>query len=180
MKPSATKHAVYLSLLLIAACSNVAESNKAAAQSLTRWKNDTGKAWTNLFSYNPEPQTPKLASTRYCYQFASDVVCYDNPQPHLTSRIVGVQGGEGPRMVVHQPPRPSRFYQSSAQPLFPSDVNATSQPVLASPNVTNTNSVAMPSSSPFAAAKLPPKPGPSVVNGKDIQSADLPAPTKKP
>lgn len=179
MKFSAPKHAVYLSLLLITACSNVAESNKAAAQSLTRWKNDTGKAWTNLFNYNPDPQTPKLASTRYCYQFASDVVCYDNPQPQLTSRIVGVQGGEGPRMVVHQPPQPSRFKQASAQPLFPSDVNATPQPILSSATAVAAPT-AMPASNPFAAAKLPPKPGPSVVNGKDIQSAELPAPTKKP
>ncbi|MBA4274863.1 MAG: hypothetical protein C0436_04340 [Alphaproteobacteria bacterium] len=143
-------------MLLLTACSQVAEGNKAAAQSLTRWKNDTGKTWSNLFTYNPAPTEPKPASTRYCYQYASDIVCYDNPQPQLTAKLVGVQGGEGPRMIVHQAAPDAGYSQVTAAPMFPSDVTASM----------DTAPIAMQAPS-------------NVLNGKDIQSRDLPAPFAK-
>lgn len=143
-------------MLLLTACSQVAEGNKAAAQSLTRWKNDTGKTWSNLFTYNPAPTEPKPASTRYCYQYASDIVCYDNPQPHLTAKLVGVQGGEGPRMIVHQAAPDAVYNPVSAAPMFPSDIAA---PMDTAPPVAPTST--------------------NIVNGKDIQSRDLPAPFAK-
>ncbi len=148
-------------LVVLSACTNLAETNKAVAQSASRWKNDTGKAWSGLFTYNPEPQTPKLASTRYCYQFSSDIVCYDSPQPNLTSRIVGVQGSEGPRMVMYQPSSAPEYTQAEAAPLFPSDVN------LPNPTPETANAA------PFATSSG------TATSGKIIQSQDIPPPAKK-
>ena len=152
---------ITLCLLALAACTNAAETSNATAESLNAWKNDTGNAWSQLFTYNPKPRTPQPASTRYCYQFASDIVCYDNPQPHLTAKLVGVQGGEGPRIIVYQTPQPAGYMQSTPAPLFPSD------PVVAAPM-----DISQPVMPPTGATL-------GTVNGKTIQARDIPAPFAK-
>ncbi len=140
---------------LLVACSNLEEANHAATTSLNNFKNDTGGAWRDLFSYNAKPRTPQPASTRYCYQFASDIVCYDSPQPQLTARLVGVQGGEGARMIVYQQ----------------SDVSyGTAAPAIIAPESVSSP---MPTGAPFGQPTAP-------VGGNIIQSKDLPAPTAAP
>ena len=88
-------------LLALAACTPAAEGVQHSAQSLGEARDDIADSFTELFTYNPKPKTPLLSTTRYCYKFASDVVCYDQPQPYMTSRIMGVQGGEGARIVSY-------------------------------------------------------------------------------
>lgn len=135
-------------LLMVSACNNLEEANYQAADSLTQFKNDTGGAWRDLFRYNPKPRTPQQASTRYCYQFSGDVVCYDNPQPQVTSRLVGVQGAEGQRMIVYQSADTPVYGMGEPAPLFP-------QP----------------------AGPIPSASGAAASSGGDIvQSKDLPAP----
>lgn len=142
--------------LALAACSNLEEANYTASTSLNNFKNDTGSAWKDLFTYNSKPRTPQPSSTRYCYQFASDIVCYDNPQPDITSRLVGVQGGEGARMIVYQPAAATGYTQAPSAAMFPEPA----RPL-------NTGE-------PFAPASAP---AGGVVNGKTIQAKELPAPT---
>lgn len=104
--------------LLMQACGRLEEANYQAATSFNTWKNDTGRAWGDLFTYSPRSRAPQAAATRYCYQFASDIVCYDAPQPQLTAPLVGVQGSEGPRMVVYQSMQAPSYQTAEPQPLF--------------------------------------------------------------
>ncbi len=143
--------------LLLGACTPIAETNDAVAQSLTSFKNDTGGAWKNLFTYNPKPKTPQPAATRYCYQFSGDIVCYDSPQPHTTAKLVGVQGSEGPRMIVYQTNNDMALGYDATAP-------AVSAPV--------PSQLPMDTGQPFTASS-------GAVNGKVIQSQDIPPPTKK-
>ena len=45
--------------------------------------------WTE---YAPPPSTPQAPQTRYCYYAMADVICYMEPQAHLSNKLVGVQG----------------------------------------------------------------------------------------
>ena len=93
-----------LAIFIISSCTRIATASHEASQSLNRFKNDTDEAWGGLFTYNPPNLTPQPASTRFCYKFSSDIVCYDNPQPQLTSPLIGVQGEEGARAIMHAAP----------------------------------------------------------------------------
>lgn len=159
MKPY---HSIFaLALLILQACNNLEEANYQATQSLNAFKDDTGSAWKDLFTYKPKSRAPQAAATRYCYQFMSDIVCYDSPQPQLTARLVGVQGSEGQRMIVYQTPQMQAYQTAEPAPLFPEPLTETSQ-------------VSSVQASPFA---------PSGTSGKTVQSKDLPPPaasTPKP
>jgi hypothetical protein len=105
-----------IALLLTASCTRIANSSREAAGSLNRFKNDTDEAWAGLFTYNPPNRIPQPSSTRFCYKFSSDIVCYDNPQPQLTSPLIGVQGEEGARAVLHAAPQyPDATYVAPTQ-----------------------------------------------------------------
>jgi hypothetical protein len=86
-------------LLMSAGCTPLVEGTKKSANSLKKAGDETAATWRRLLYYDPPPTDPQPADTRYCYRYSSDIVCYDTPQPHLTSKIVGVQGPEGVRSV---------------------------------------------------------------------------------
>lgn len=135
--------------LLMQACGRLEETNYQAATSLNTWKNDTGRAWEELLTYHPKSRALQAAATRYCYQFSSDIVCYDAPQPQLTAPLVGVQGSEGPRMVVYQSMQAPAYQTAEPQPLFEEPQATVTQPV------------------PFGTAKSP---------AKTVESKELPPP----
>ena len=106
-------------IFVVSACTPVAHGTQASAHSAARARDDIALAFNDLFTYNaPERYTPP-ASERYCYRFASDVVCYDQPQPHMRSKLVGVQGGEGARVIVQAPPASVTAPVASAFPPAP-------------------------------------------------------------
>jgi hypothetical protein len=92
------------STLLLSACTPAAEGVQNASQTVGETRDDVKATMKELFTYNPRPRTPQPANTRYCYHFASDIVCYNDPQPQLTSKLVGVQGAEGARMISQPAP----------------------------------------------------------------------------
>lgn len=93
----------WLSLLMIAlaGCTPLVEGAKHSAKTLEQARDETAASWTQLFIYNPKPDVPQAPSTRFCYQFQTDIVCYDAPQPQLTAKLVGAQNAQG-SMVIEQ------------------------------------------------------------------------------
>jgi len=119
-----------MGLLLLAACTPAAEGVQNASQQLGEAKDDINVTMRELFTYKPRPRTPQPSSERYCYQFASDIVCYDAPQPQLRSKLVGVQGSEGARIISQPAPAemvtPVYSYPTSAMvPGSPMDTSGT-------------------------------------------------------
>lgn len=106
---------LYLCLML-GACTPMAEGVQDSAQTVGEAKDDISVTMRNLFTYNPRPRTPQPASTRYCYRFASDIVCYDTPQPQINSPLVGVQGAEGARVITQ--PAPSQPMAAYTAPVY--------------------------------------------------------------
>lgn len=79
--------------IALMACTPIINGSNKAAQDTKQAIYDTKKSWSDLFVYHPEPKTPQTPQTRYCYGTQSDVVCYDSPQEHTTSKLVGYQDG---------------------------------------------------------------------------------------
>ncbi|MBN8543453.1 MAG: hypothetical protein J0M34_04225 [Alphaproteobacteria bacterium] len=78
---------------LLAGCEEAHNSSDTAARVANQVKEDTVGAWREVFTFRPTK--PKQApQTRYCYQMQSDISCYDTPQTHMTSKLVGYQDGE--------------------------------------------------------------------------------------
>lgn len=90
-----------LALMTLTACEPVADSGAKAADASKQVIYDTKRKWSDLFTYKPKNTTPQLPQARYCYQFQTDVVCYDSPQPHMTSKLIGYQ--DGPNRSWFQP-----------------------------------------------------------------------------
>ncbi len=88
-------------MIAIAGCTPLVEGAKHSANTLTQARDETAASWTQLFTYNPKPDVPQAPSTRFCYQFQTDIVCYDAPQPQLTAKLVGAQNAQG-YMVIQQ------------------------------------------------------------------------------
>jgi hypothetical protein len=60
-----------------------------------------GACQQNSLSKVMYPQTtdPRNAQTAYCYKALTDIICYSNPQPHLSNPLQGVQLAEDSRSV---------------------------------------------------------------------------------
>lgn len=80
-------------MLCVAACDSASHGSNRAADATQRAFHDTSEKWKGLFSYNPQKVPPQAAQTRYCYGTQTDIVCYDSPQPNMTSRLSGYQDG---------------------------------------------------------------------------------------
>jgi hypothetical protein len=89
-----------LSLGSVTACNNFAEAQRNAADSSKQVVYETKSKWRDLFTYTPPAATP-MPQTRYCYRTQSDTVCYDSPQPDMTSKLVGYQ--DGANISAYQP-----------------------------------------------------------------------------
>lgn len=80
---------------VLVACTPFVDGVKTASRASQRNAHSAGIKWGELFTYNPPPSEPQLPQTRFCYKMASDVVCYDSPQP-ITSPLTGYQIGAAP------------------------------------------------------------------------------------
>ncbi len=91
--PIITSLVLLMVMVATGGCDKLTDSSRAV-QSVT--KNaflDTKSSWRDFFTYHPE-LPDALPQTRYCYQMQSDVVCYDEQQRQLTSKLVGYQDGD--------------------------------------------------------------------------------------
>lgn len=90
-----------LSMIVISAtgCTPLVEGAKHTAKTLEQARDETAESWTRLFTYHPTPTVEQPPSTRFCYQFQTDIVCYDAPQPQLTAKLVGAQNAQGSLLI---------------------------------------------------------------------------------
>ncbi len=79
-------------MMVLAACTNVVNSSDKATHIARKTAYDTTTKIQSWTRYNPPTTTPQAAQSGYCYKVISDVVCYDRPQPHITSKLVAAQG----------------------------------------------------------------------------------------
>lgn len=147
-------------MCLASACTPVAEGAQKTAQGLGEARDDVADSVRELFIYNPKPKTPQPSTTRYCYKFASDIVCYDNPQASLTAKLVGVQGPEGARVIAQ--PVPYEAAVSSYTPVYAVPVESLpGAPLDTSGPVGSSNSSVQIQSRDLGAAPAPFNSGPS-------------------
>lgn len=148
-------------MCLISACTPMAEGAQKTAQGLGEARDDVADSFRELFTYNPKPKTPQPSSTRYCYKFASDIVCYDTPQESLTAKLIGVQGPEGARVIAQ--PAPYEAAVSAYTPVYAAPVESLpGAPLDTSGPVGASNSSAQIQSRDLGAASAPFNSGPSV------------------
>lgn len=83
---------VLVGLVLVSACTQVSQSGVRASNLARKSVYDTAEKTKQWMRYNPPPTTPQAPQSGYCYKVVSDVVCYDRPQPHITSKLVAAQG----------------------------------------------------------------------------------------
>lgn len=122
-------------LLGMAGCTPTANSAQQAGVTTRTVMQDTGDAWRNLFLYRPSDKRPVLPQTRYCYQAQSDVVCYDSPQPAMTSKLIGYQDG---RNISWIQPGGGSLGVSGGEPTAPADAKT----VQVAPNMNGPSSPA--------------------------------------
>jgi hypothetical protein len=82
-----------MTLVMTSACDKLADTSRTAQSVSKNAFMDTKASWRDFFTYHPE-LPDAMPQTRYCYQMQSDVVCYDEQQRQLTSKLVGYQDGE--------------------------------------------------------------------------------------
>lgn len=79
-------------VLVLAACTQVSQTSQRASHLARKSVYDTAEKTKQWMRYNPPPTTPQAPQSGYCYKTSSDIVCYDQPQPHITNKLVAVQG----------------------------------------------------------------------------------------
>jgi hypothetical protein len=92
--------AILCMAVALTACDAARDSSNEAARVSKTVVDDTRNAWRDLFTYH-SPVSDQDPQTRFCYQMQSDVVCYDTPQTHMTSKLVGYQDGEHISFIQH-------------------------------------------------------------------------------
>lgn len=85
--------AMAMMVLALTACDATRDTSQSAANVSKQMIDETTNSWRDLFTFRPRPG-PQDPQTRFCYQMQSDIVCYDTPQTHMTSKLVGYQDGE--------------------------------------------------------------------------------------
>ena len=80
-------------VLVLTGCDALVDRSHVSASITNRAISDATSVWTDVFTYHP-PAAPQAPQTRYCYKMASDIVCYDSVQPHLTTKLFGYQDGD--------------------------------------------------------------------------------------
>lgn len=88
------KRITYLAaMVMLAGCTGIVESTEKAKNSVRGGIYHTAGKVQELTKYDPGPTEPQAPQTGFCYKMASDIVCYSQPQPGMTSKLVGAQTG---------------------------------------------------------------------------------------
>jgi hypothetical protein len=88
-----TKIIIILSML--AGCDRVSDTLRYSAHGINQLRTDVVVAYNEVANYHqPAPKPIPQAQLRYCYQFISDIVCYDAAQDGVTTApLVAIQNG---------------------------------------------------------------------------------------
>lgn len=96
---------VSLSLVsLVSACTDVTQNSQRAMYDIRGNIYSSAAKIQKWVEYNPPSTTPQPAQTRYCYYAMADVICYLEPQPNLSNKLVGVQGQTQSAEYTYQAP----------------------------------------------------------------------------
>jgi len=87
-------------LFLLSACSAIGDGMRKTASSVNKLRTDALVSYNELKFYRPQADPNPQPQLRYCYQFISDIVCYDAPQPNIRSRLVAAQEGVPGRIMA--------------------------------------------------------------------------------
>jgi hypothetical protein len=78
--------------LALSACTGIVESSEKASHGIRSGIYNTAEKVQELTRYNPPPRELQAPQRGYCYKSVSDIVCYNEPQPEITNKMVGYQG----------------------------------------------------------------------------------------
>ncbi|MCI5049967.1 MAG: hypothetical protein MRY32_06510 [Rickettsiales bacterium] len=76
----------------VAACTPIVENSQKAAYDVRGRLYYTAERFQNWLSYKPEDTSPTPVEPKYCYNAHSDIICYSEPKPYITNKLVGKQG----------------------------------------------------------------------------------------
>lgn len=78
--------------VLLGGCADITQNSNRAIYDIRGNIHSSAAKIQEWVAYNPPSSAPQPAQTRYCYYAMADVICYLEPQPHLSNKLVGVQG----------------------------------------------------------------------------------------
>ena len=93
---------ILISVCMLAACTEVGEGIQKIGEGAKNLGRDTRNAWEDVLTYK-RPADRQAPQRRFCYQFASDIVCYAEEQPNMTAKLVGIQEGSCGRIIAGEP-----------------------------------------------------------------------------
>ncbi len=87
---------IAVAMLTLAGCDAAEESANKGGNMLKANYDTTRKKlsqWIYRWSGSEsEPLAPKMLANAYCYDVGADILCYEQPQEHLGTRLVAYQG----------------------------------------------------------------------------------------
>jgi hypothetical protein len=101
-------------VLVLAGCGQVSRGVRQSATSINDLRTSVNVAYNELKFYQQQPDPNPQPAQRYCYQFISDIVCYDTEQTTNLSPIVGIQNGVTGRAIGGRSPVSDTSYNISA------------------------------------------------------------------
>lgn len=131
-------------LSLLVACGPVGEGMRYSATSINKLRTNTQIAYNELKFYRPQADPYPQASLRYCYQFISDIVCYDAPQSDIKSPLVGAQEGVPGRILAGNSITEISPLYAAAAPTDPVHIAPVIERPLASDTAIEQNSILPP------------------------------------
>lgn len=91
---------VILACFGLLSCGPVGDGMRYGAKSINKIRNDAVISYNEVKFFKPVADAVPQTQLRYCYQFISDIVCYDSPQEGTTSKLVAVQDGIPGRVIA--------------------------------------------------------------------------------
>lgn len=83
---------LWVSIVALAGCTQLAQTGEKGTHLVRKTAYDTSNKLQSWTRYTPPLTTPQAPQSGYCYKTSSDVVCYENPQPHISNKLVAAQG----------------------------------------------------------------------------------------
>lgn len=87
---------IVVAMLALAGCDATEESvNKGGNMLKTNYDTTRKKLSKWIYRWNDDesqPPAPKMLANAYCYDVGADILCYDQPQEKLGTRLVAYQG----------------------------------------------------------------------------------------
>ncbi len=83
-------------IVMLAACVPMEENARRAGTDIRNSYDDTRYKVSNwIYPHEKKVTYERPLDPRFCYRVQSDVLCYDNPQPHLCTVLIAAQDAGG-------------------------------------------------------------------------------------